>query len=193
MGGDAGAGRDVAPRVPEQASTVDDASLSKVPERIPGYRILQRIGEGGMGVVYEAEQQEPVRRKVALKLIKIGMDTRQVVARFESERQALALMNHPTIAQVFDAGNTERGRPYFAMELVPGEPIHVYCDRQRLTTRERLDLFIQVCDGVEHAHRKGIIHRDLKPSNVMVTLRRRPTDPCQRSLTSAWPKRPSSG
>ena len=139
--------------------------------RIGKYRILQKLGEGGMGVVYEAEQQGPVRRKVALKLIKWGMDTRQVIARFESERQALAMMDHPNIATVFDAGATDRGRPFFAMEWVHGVPITEYCDTHRLDTRSRLRIFMQVCDGVQHAHQKGIIHRDLKPSNVLVTIR----------------------
>ena len=134
------------------------------------YRILGEIGRGGMGVVYEAEQERPVHRRVALKLIKWGMDTRAVVARFESERQALALMNHPNIAGVYDAGATEQGRPYFAMELVHGEPITEYCDKNRLTIRERLDLFIRVCEGVQHAHQKGIIHRDIKPANILVTI-----------------------
>src|SRR5512139_211058 len=134
------------------------------------YRLLQRIGEGGMGEVWLAEQTEPVRRQVALKVIKAGMDSAQVVARFEAERQALALMDHPTIATVFDGGTTPQGRPYFAMEYVKGEPITVYCDRHRLGVRERLELFIQVCEGVQHAHQKGIIHRDLKPSNVLVTI-----------------------
>jgi non-specific serine/threonine protein kinase/serine/threonine-protein kinase len=138
---------------------------------IAGYRVLQRVGEGGMGVVYEAEQETPVRRRVALKLIKPGMDTAKVVARFESERQALALMSHPSIASIFDGGATEDGRPYFAMELVRGEPLTEYCDKNRLTVRERLDLFLQVCAGVQHAHQKGIIHRDIKPSNILVTIR----------------------
>ena len=123
-----------------------------------------------MGVVYEAEQEKPVRRKVALKIIKPGMDSRQVLARFEAERQALAMMNHPNVAKVFDAGATEQGRPYFAMELVKGEPITKYCDRQRLTNSERLDLFMQVCEGVQHAHQKGVIHRDIKPSNILVQI-----------------------
>jgi non-specific serine/threonine protein kinase/serine/threonine-protein kinase len=140
-------------------------------ERIGHYRILRLIRTGGMGEVYEAEQEAPVRRpRVALKLIKLGMDTRQVVARFESERQALALMSHPNIAQVFDAGSTEQGRPYFVMEYIPGLPITEYCDRQRLRPRERLELFVQVCEGVQHAHQKGIIHRDLKPWNVLVMV-----------------------
>ena len=134
------------------------------------YKLLQQIGEGGFGTVYMAEQQEPVRRKVALKVIKLGMDTKQVIARFEAERQALALMDHPNIARVLDAGATENGRPYFVMELVRGIPITDYCDQNKLTTRERLRLFLDVCSAVHHAHQKGIIHRDLKPSNVMVTL-----------------------
>jgi len=134
------------------------------------YRLLQQIGEGGMGEVWLAEQTRPIRRQVALKIIKAGMDTAQVVARFEAERQALALMDHPAIATVFDGGSTPAGRPYFAMEYVKGEPITAYCDRQRLGTKERLELFILVCEGVQHAHQKGIIHRDLKPSNVLVAL-----------------------
>ena len=133
------------------------------------YRLLQLIGEGGMGQVWLAEQQQPVHRRVALKLIKVGMDTREVVARFESERQALALMDHPAIAKVFDAGSTPEGRPYFVMEYVDGLPISQYCDRHRLTMRQRMELFIQVCEGVQHAHQKAIIHRDLKPSNILVT------------------------
>ncbi len=134
------------------------------------YKLLQRIGDGGFGVVYMAEQREPVRRKVALKLIKPGMDTEQVIARFEAERQALAMMDHSNIAKVFDAGTTRQGRPYFVMELVKGVPITTYCDTENLTTRQRLELFIDVCRAVQHAHQKGIIHRDLKPSNVLVTL-----------------------
>ena len=133
------------------------------------YHLLQLIGEGGMGEVWLAEQRQPVRRRVAVKLIKIGMDTREVVARFESERQALALMDHPAIAKVFDAGSTPEGRPYFVMEYVVGLPITEYCDRHKLSTRQRLELFIQVCEGVQHAHQKAIIHRDLKPSNILVT------------------------
>jgi tetratricopeptide (TPR) repeat protein len=134
------------------------------------YKLLQKIGEGGFGIVYMAEQQEPVRRKVALKIIKLGMDTKQVIARFEAERQALALMDHPNIAHVLDAGATETGRPYFVMELVKGIPITEYCDRNRLDTRARLKLFSEVCRAVQHAHQKGIIHRDIKPNNVLVTL-----------------------
>src|SRR3989440_7755006 len=134
------------------------------------YKLLQQIGEGGMGVVYMAEQQEPVRRKVALKIIKPGMDSRQVIARFEAERQALAMMDHQNIAKVLDAGATETGRPYFVMELVHGVPITEYCDKNELPPRDRLELFVQVCRAVQHAHTKGIIHRDLKPTNVLVTL-----------------------
>jgi non-specific serine/threonine protein kinase/serine/threonine-protein kinase len=134
------------------------------------YRLLQKVGEGGMGEVWEAEQQLPVRRRVAVKVIKQGMDTKMVVARFEAERQALALMNHPSVARVFDAGQTPRGLPFFAMEFVKGDPLTVYCDRNRLSTHERLSLLIQVCEGVQHAHQKGVIHRDLKPSNILVTL-----------------------
>jgi serine/threonine protein kinase/Tol biopolymer transport system component len=133
------------------------------------YKLLEKIGEGGMAVVYMAEQTEPIRRKVALKIIKLGMDTRQVIARFEAERQALALMDHPSIAKVLDAGATETGRPYFVMELVRGVSITEYCDKNSLSTRDRLALFLQVCNAVQHAHQKGIIHRDIKPSNVMVT------------------------
>ena len=138
--------------------------------RIGRYKLLQEVGEGGFGVVFMAEQTEPVRRKVALKIIKPGMDTREVVARFEAERQALALMDHPNIARVLDAGSTESGRPYFVMELVKGIPVTDYCDTNNLSTRERLELFTQICRAVQHAHQKGVIHRDLKPSNVMVTL-----------------------
>ena len=138
--------------------------------RIGPYRILQEIGEGGFGIVFLAEQDPPVRRQVALKVIKLGMDTRQVIARFEVERQALALMDHPHIARVLDAGATESGRPYFVMELVRGLPLTEYCDKNRVTFEERLRLFLPVCDAVQHAHQKGVIHRDLKPSNVLVTM-----------------------
>ncbi len=137
---------------------------------IDNYKLLQLIGEGGFGVVYMAEQTHPVKRRVALKIIKLGMDTKQVIARFEAERQALAMMDHPNIAKVLDAGATETGRPYFIMELVKGVAITDYCDTENLTTKARLDLFITICNAVQHAHQKGIIHRDLKPSNVMVTL-----------------------
>jgi serine/threonine protein kinase len=138
------------------------------PDRIGPYRLVQLLGEGGMGVVYEAEQKEPVRRRVALKMMKVGMDTREVLGRFESERQALAVMEHPGIAKVFDAGITDEGRPYFVMELVKGIPLTAYADRRQLTNRERIELMIRVCEAVQHAHQKGVIHRDLKPSNVLV-------------------------
>ena len=138
--------------------------------RIDRYKLLQLIGEGGFGSVYMAEQTEPVHRRVALKIIKAGMDTKQVIARFEAERQALAMMDHPSIARVLDAGATEGGRPYFVMELVRGEPVTAYCDRERLPVAQWLELFRDVCNAVQHAHQKGIIHRDLKPSNVMVTV-----------------------
>src|ERR1039458_2900220 len=138
-------------------------------DRIGRYKLLQQIGEGGCGVVYMAEQAEPMRRRVALKVIKLGMDTKQVIARFEAERQALALMDHPNIAKVLYAGATDSGRPYFVMELVRGIKITDYCDQQKLSTRQRLELFVQVCQAVQHAHQKGIIHRDLKPSNILVT------------------------
>ncbi|HEY2148152.1 MAG TPA: serine/threonine-protein kinase, partial [Pirellulales bacterium] len=132
------------------------------------YKLLERIGDGGMGTVWVAEQMEPVRRKVALKLVKAGMDSRSVLARFEAERQALAVMDHPNIAKVFDGGLTGIGRPFFAMEYVKGVPITEYCEAVRLTVPERLRLFVQVCLAVQHAHQKGIIHRDLKPSNILV-------------------------
>ncbi|MBW8040732.1 MAG: serine/threonine protein kinase [Planctomycetes bacterium] len=151
--------------------TLGDPHLTEGPGTIISrYKLLEQIGEGGMAVVYMAEQKEPIRRKVALKVIKLGMDTKQVIARFEAERQALAMMDHPNIAKVLDAGATETGRPYFVMELVKGVSITEYCDKNKLNTRERLDLFMQVCNAVQHAHQKGIIHRDIKPSNVMVTL-----------------------
>ena len=144
--------------------TIDDSSTlqtSEGPGTVIGrYKLLELIGEGGFGDVYMAEQQEPVRRKVALKIIKLGMDTKAVIARFEAERQALALMDHPNIAKVLDAGATETGRPYFVMDLVRGWPITEYCDANNLTTEERLSLFIDVCQAVQHAHQKGIIHRD---------------------------------
>src|SRR3989449_905809 len=147
------------------------ASITEKPGDLIGrYKLLQKIGEGGCGVVYMAEQEEPVRRRVALKVIKLGMDTRQVVARFEAERQALALMDHPNIAKVLDAGATDTGRPYFVMELVRGIRITDYCDQNNLSTRERLDLFVQICHAIQHAHQKGIIHRDIKPSNLLVTM-----------------------
>jgi serine/threonine protein kinase/WD40 repeat protein len=149
--------------------TADYAPIVERPGTVVGpYKLMEQIGEGGMGLVFVAEQQNPMRRKVALKIIKPGMDTRDVIARFESERQALALMDHPNIARVFDAGATDSGRPYFVMELVKGVPIVEYCDQQNLPTRARLDLFLAVCQAVQHAHSKGIIHRDLKPSNILV-------------------------
>jgi WD40 repeat protein/serine/threonine protein kinase len=151
-------------------ATVDEPAVAERPGAVIGpYKLLEQIGEGGFGVVFMAEQTQPVRRKVALKVLKPGMDTRQVVARFEAERQALALMDHANIAHVFDGGTTDSGRPYFVMELVRGVPITAFCDQNHLTPRQRLELFIPVCQAVQHAHQKGIIHRDLKPSNVLVS------------------------
>ncbi|HEY5913213.1 MAG TPA: protein kinase, partial [Verrucomicrobiae bacterium] len=150
----------------ELADTPDEATG----QTLGRYKLLEKIGEGGCGVVYVAEQAEPVRRRVALKVIKLGMDTKQVVARFEAERQALAMMDHPNIAKVLDAGSTETGRPYFVMELVRGIRITDYCDQHNLPTQDRLDLFIKICQAIQHAHQKGIIHRDIKPSNILVTL-----------------------
>ncbi|HZL43434.1 MAG TPA: serine/threonine-protein kinase, partial [Verrucomicrobiae bacterium] len=147
-----------------------EASDEAVGQSLGPYKLLEKIGEGGCGVVYVAEQTIPVRRRVALKVIKLGMDTKAVVARFEAERQALAMMDHPNIAKVLDAGTTEAGRPYFVMELVRGIRITDYCDQNKLTTRERLELFIKICQAIQHAHQKGIIHRDIKPSNILVTL-----------------------
>jgi len=158
------------------AAAVERPSLhAESPQPVPGtqigpYKIRELLGEGGMGSVYVAEQEKPVRRKVALKVVKAGMDSRQVLARFDAERQALALMDHPNIAKVLDAGTSESGRPYFVMELVRGVPITEFCDSRKLTTRQRLELFTKVCQAVQHAHQKGIIHRDIKPSNVLVTL-----------------------
>src|SRR5205085_427751 len=172
-----------------RGDTVDEPPINERPGTVIGrYKLLQQIGEGGMGVVFLAEQTEPVRRKVALKVIKPGMDSRQVIARFEAERQALAMMDHVNIARVLDAGTTGEpgalatggspvahapgspGRPYFVMELVHGVPITKYCDDNHLTPRQRLELFVPVCQAIQHAHQKGIIHRDIKPSSVMVTL-----------------------
>src|SRR3954447_8947792 len=155
MSGDATANHQ--PPITEQPGTV-----------IGQYKLLQQIGEGGMGVVFMAEQSEPIQRTIALKIIKPGMDTRQVIARFEAERQAVAMMDHPNIAKVLDAGTTDSGRPYFVMELVKGVPITKYCDDKHLPIRDRLQLFIEVCQAVQHAHQKGIIHRDIKPNNVLV-------------------------
>ncbi len=152
----------------EAALTMDEPPRERPGTQIGPYKVLQEIGEGGMGVVYMAEQKEPVRRRVALKIIRPGMDSQQVIARFEAERQALAMMDHPNIAKVLDAGRTELGRPYFVMELVKGVPLTQYCDEQHLTPRERLELFIPICQAVQHAHQKGIIHRDLKPSNILI-------------------------
>ena len=167
---------DIKPQAAELAETIATTAgmvpvTEKPGDRIGRYKLLQQIGEGGCGVVYMAEQQEPVRRKVALKVIKLGMDTKSVIARFEAERQALALMDHPNIAKVLDAGATDTGRPYFVMELVHGTKITDYCDANSLDITTRLNLFIQICQAVQHAHQKGIIHRDLKPSNILVTLR----------------------
>ena len=138
--------------------------------QIGPYKLLSIVGEGGYGIVYLAEQQRPVKRRVALKVIKPGMDSKQVIARFEAERQALALLDHPNVAHVFNAGTTETGRPYFVMEYVKGIPITEHCDRHKLTVEERLKLFLQVCEAVQHAHHKGIIHRDIKPSNILVAV-----------------------
>src|SRR5882724_745916 len=150
-----------------EAQAREDEAIGKI---VGHYKLLQRIGEGGCGIVYMAEQEKPVRRRVALKIIKLGMDTKGVVARFEAERQALALMDHPNIARVLDAGATESGRPFFVMELVRGVKITEYCDQNELDTRQRLRLFILVCQAIQHAHQKGIIHRDIKPSNILVTI-----------------------
>src|SRR5262249_40399828 len=138
--------------------------------RLGKYKLLQKLGEGGMGAVWMAEQTEPVQRRVALKVIKAGMDSTHVLARFEAERQALAMMDHPNIATVLDAGATPEGRPYFVVELVKGLPIAAYCDQEQLTPQQRLELFIPVCQAIQHAHQKGVIHRDLKPSNVLIGL-----------------------
>jgi serine/threonine protein kinase/Tfp pilus assembly protein PilF len=166
----AGAGKSLDGPGMAYAPTVDQPITEKPGTQIGPYKLLQEIGEGGMGVVYMADQTAPVERRVALKIIKPGMDTRQVIARFEAERQALAMMDHPNIAKVLDGGTTESGRPYFVMELVTGIPISKFCDQRHLTPRERLDLFIPVCQAVQHAHQKGVIHRDLKPSNVLIAL-----------------------
>src|SRR5882724_895515 len=160
-------GKSVAERPPKAAQVVPAGE--KPGDRIGHYKLLQQIGEGGCGVVYMAEQEAPVRRRVALKIIKPGMDTNNVMARFEAERQALALMDHPNIAKVLDAGATESGRPYFVMELVRGVKITDYCEQKSLTTAARLGLFVEVCRAIQHAHQKGIIHRDIKPSNILVT------------------------
>ena len=156
---------------PQDVDATVDVPIGERPGTVIGpYKLLEQIGEGGFGVVFMAEQTQPVRRKVALKVIKPGMDTRQVIARFEAERQALAIMDHPNIAKVLDGGATASGRPYFVMELVKGVPITEFCDQNHLTPRQRLELFVPVCQAVQHAHQKGIIHRDLKPSNVLVVV-----------------------
>jgi hypothetical protein len=155
---------------------------------IGNYTLLKLIGEGGFGTVWLAEQQHPIRREVALKIIKLGMDTRQVIARFEAEKQALAVMDHANIARVFDAGATDTGRPYFVMEYVPGMSITQFCDEQSLSPRQRLELFVTVCSAVQHAHQKGIIHRDIKPSNVLVSMQ--DGQPTVKVSTSASPRRP---
>src|ERR1700677_5123853 len=177
---DAGAFMDLPPRAPLPRGAeipsppapgtirISLPASEKIGEKIGRYKLLQQIGEGGCGVVYMAEQEEPVRRRVALKVIKLGMDTKQVIARFEAERQALALMDHPNIAKVLEAGATETGRPYFVMELVKGIKITDYCDENNLSTVVRLELFVLVCQAIQHAHQKGIIHRDIKPSNILV-------------------------
>src|SRR3954462_7545539 len=151
--------------LPDRAPPVE-----RVGQMIGPYKLLQQIGEGGFGAVFMAEQERPVRRKVALKVIKLGMDSAQIVARFEAERQALAIMDHPHVAKVFDAGTPATGRPYFVMELVTGIPVTEYCDKHKLNVTQRLDLFVQVCQAVQHAHQKGLIHRDIKPSNILVTI-----------------------
>ena len=153
-----------------KAAGADELLDEQLGRRIGPYKMLQRIGEGGCGVVYMAEQEQPIRRRVALKIIKLGMDTKNVIARFEAERQALAMMDHPNIARVLDAGATEKGRPYFVMELVRGVRVTEYCDQNNLDTRRRLELFVQICSAIQHAHQKGVIHRDIKPSNILVTM-----------------------
>jgi serine/threonine protein kinase len=158
------------PRGTDATITVKPSTTEHIGTMVGRYKLLEQIGEGGFGTVWAAEQREPVKRRVALKIIKLGMDTKQVIARFEVERQALAMMDHPNIARVFDAGVTESGRPFFVMELVKGVRITEYCDTEKLATIQRLELFIQVCNAVQHAHQKGIIHRDIKPSNMLVTL-----------------------
>jgi tetratricopeptide (TPR) repeat protein/tRNA A-37 threonylcarbamoyl transferase component Bud32 len=158
------------PTSPSSAPTLGQTPRDQAGDMVGRYKLLQQIGEGGFGVVYMAEQREPVKRRVALKIIKLGMDTRQVIARFEAERQALAMMDHPNIAKVLDAGSTQTGRPYFVMEYIKGVPILEYCDTEKLDIKARLELFTIVCSAIQHAHQKGLIHRDIKPSNVLVTM-----------------------
>ncbi|GAF69959.1 unnamed protein product, partial [marine sediment metagenome] len=163
--------RDKEPAEEEGLPTASfDESKGRALGQVGPYKLLSILGEGGFGIVYLAERQRPVKRRVALKVIKPGMDTKQVIARFEAERQALALLEHPNIAHVFNAGTTDAGRPYFVMEYVKGIPITEHCDRHKLTIEERLKLFLRVCEAVQHAHQKGIIHRDIKPSNIQVCI-----------------------
>src|SRR5262252_7808277 len=163
---------------PPPNATVDEQPVTVRPGLVVGpYTLREQIGEGGMGLVFVAEQHEPVRRKVALKVIKPGMDSAEVIARFEAERQALALMDHANIARVLDAGATDSGRPYFVMELVKGMPITAFCDRNQLPPAARLKLFLDVCQAIQHAHHKGVIHRDIKPTNVLVALHDGPPHP----------------
>jgi hypothetical protein len=164
------AGDLLAGRAHDTAPTQAFPAQESVGSQIGPYRLLQVLGEGGMGTVMMAEQKEPVKRRVALKIIKPGMDSQQVIARFEAERQALAMMDHPNIARVLDAGSTASGRPFFVMELVKGVPLNQYCDEHHLTPRERLELFVPICQAIQHAHQKGVIHRDLKPSKEQVDL-----------------------
>src|SRR3954469_21504222 len=157
----------LSPEIEEQLARLKPEEAG---EMIGPYKLREQIGEGGFGTVWVADQEKPVRRRVALKVIKLGMDTKEVIARFEQERQALAMMDHPNIAKILDAGATQFGRPFFVMELVRGVKITDYCDDQQLSTPERIELFVAVCQAVQHAHQKGIIHRDLKPSNILVTV-----------------------
>jgi serine/threonine protein kinase len=171
VGSDSG---DPGPTIADTSGDGGRTSHRIVPgDSVGPFKILSVIGEGGFGIVFLAEQTEPVKRRVALKVIKAGMDTDMVVARFEAERQAVAMMNHPGIAKVFEAGATKHGRPYFVMEYVKGEPLSKYCDKHKLITSERLDLFAKVCDAIQHAHQKGVIHRDLKPGNILVSVNNR--------------------
>ncbi|MCH8119783.1 MAG: serine/threonine protein kinase, partial [Planctomycetes bacterium] len=158
--------------LPDKLTASYGGSTQEPGGKIGPYKLLSILGEGGYGIVYLAEQQKPIRRQVALKIIKPGMDTKQVIARFEAERQALALLNHPNIASVHDAGTTKSGLPYFVMEFVKGVPITEHCDRQKSSIEERLRLFSDICDAIQYAHQKGIIHRDIKPSNILVSFDR---------------------